>query len=115
MSARTIREPAVASARPRRRARTAVLLLLLAATLDCAQRPERQLSAFVLVGAIHGYQATLSKLMPGLGVRCRFQPSCSHYAEGAIRAYGAFGGTLLAVWRVLRCGPWTPAGTVDLP
>jgi len=102
--------------RPRpRRARTVVLLLLLAATLDCARLPERQVSAFVLLGAIHCYQATLSKLMPGLGVRCRFKPSCSHYAEGAVETYGAFGGTLLAVWRVLRCGPWTPLGTVDWP
>ena len=101
-------------ARPRRRARPIALLVLLGLTLDWT-RPERQLSAFALLGAIHGYQATLSKLMPGLGVRCRFKPSCSHYGEGAVAEYGAFGGSLLAVWRILRCGPWTPAGTVDPP
>jgi putative membrane protein insertion efficiency factor len=105
----------VISPRPRRRARPIVLLVLLGLTLDWTRPPERQLSAFALLAAIHGYQATLSKLMPGLGVRCRFKPSCSHYAEGAVAGYGALGGSLLAVWRVLRCGPWTPAGTVDLP
>jgi len=102
-------------ARPRRRARPIALLVLLGLTLDWTRPPERQLSAFALLGAIHGYQATLSKLMPGLGVRCRFKPSCSHYGEGAVAEYGAFGGSLLAVWRILRCGPWTPAGTVDPP
>jgi hypothetical protein len=105
----------VSRERPRGRARLVTLLVVLALTIDCARPADRQLSAFALLAAIHGYQATLSKLMPGLGVRCRFKPSCSHYAEGAIVGYGAFGGSLLAVWRVLRCGPWTPAGTVDLP
>ncbi len=101
--------------RPRRRARLLTLLVALAFTLDWTRPPDRQLSVVASLAAIHGYQATLSKLMPGLGVRCRFKPSCSHYAEGAIVEYGAFGGSLLAAWRVLRCGPWTPAGTVDLP
>jgi putative membrane protein insertion efficiency factor len=99
----------------RRRARLIALLLLLGLTLDWTRPPERQVSVFALLGAIHGYQATLSKMMPSLGVRCRFKPSCSHYAEGAVAGYGAFGGSLLAIWRVLRCGPWTPAGTIDLP
>lgn len=97
------------------RARAAVLALLLLATLDAARAPERQITARTLLAAIHAYQATLSQAMPSLGVRCRFRPSCSHYAEGAVAGYGAFGGSLLAAWRVLRCGPWTPAGTVDPP
>jgi putative membrane protein insertion efficiency factor len=100
---------------PPGRARRVVLLVLLGLTLDAARAPEKQLSARALVAAIHGYQATLSKLMPSLGVRCRFKPSCSHYAEGAVGTYGSFGGTLLAAWRVLRCGPWTPLGTYDPP
>ena len=53
--------------------------------------------------------------MGSLGVRCRFQPTCSHYGEGAIRKYGAWKGSWLALWRIVRCGPWTPAGTVDPP
>jgi putative membrane protein insertion efficiency factor len=69
----------------------------------------------VLLGGIHLYQATLSPHMPALGVRCRFRPTCSHYAEGAIARYGALSGSLRAAWRILRCGPWTPVGTYDPP
>jgi putative membrane protein insertion efficiency factor len=104
----------VSEARPSR-ARLVWLLLLLAITLDCARPADRQITGRVLLVAIHAYQATLSKAMPSLGVRCRFRPSCSHYAEGAVGSYGAFGGSLLAAWRVLRCGPWTPLGTFDPP
>jgi putative membrane protein insertion efficiency factor len=91
----------------------AVALVLLVA--DLARPAEDQASAHVLLGAIHLYQATLSPRMPLLGVQCRFRPTCSHYAEGAVRRYGALRGTLKAIWRVARCGPWTPAGTYDPP
>jgi len=87
--------------------------LLLA--LDVSRAPDRQLSAKFLLGAIHVYQATLSPLMPVAGVHCRFTPTCSHYAEGAIRRHGALVGSAKAGWRLLRCGPWTPQGTVDPP
>jgi hypothetical protein len=61
------------------------------------------------------YQATLSPAMPAMGVRCRFLPTCSHYGEESIEKYGALVGTARAAWRVVRCGPWTAAGTVDPP
>jgi putative membrane protein insertion efficiency factor len=95
------------------------LALLLGLTvllgIDLAQPPARQVSARALLGAIHLYQATLSPRMPLLGVQCRFRPTCSHYAEGAIRKYGAAVGTARAVARIARCGPWTPLGTYDPP
>ena len=90
----------------------AVLLLL---GLDMARPPRDQISARVLLGGIHLSQATLSPRMGAFGVRCRFQPTCSHYGEGAIRKYGAWKGTWKALWRIARCGPWTPAGTFDPP
>jgi uncharacterized protein len=104
-------------ARRARRARTLAILLGLTLLLgvDLAQPPERQVSARALLGAIHLYQATLSPRMPLLGVQCRFKPTCSHYAEGAIRKYGAAVGTARAVARIARCGPWTPLGTYDPP
>ena len=89
------------------------LLLLLVA--DLARAPADQVSARALLGGIHLYQATLSPRLAGAGVRCRFQPTCSRYGEAAIRKYGAFCGTLKTAWRIVRCGPWTPQGTVDLP
>jgi uncharacterized protein len=89
--------------------------LLLALGLDLARAPQSQLTARFLLGAIHLYQATLSPGLGAVGVRCRFKPSCSRYAEGTVRKYGALTGSWKATWRVLRCGPWTPAGTVDPP
>jgi putative membrane protein insertion efficiency factor len=101
----------------RRRYKTwlAVLILMLALGVDMARAPRDQLTARFLLGSIHLYQATLSPRMGALGVRCRFKPTCSHYGEGAIRKYGAWKGSWKTAWRVLRCGPWTPAGTVDNP
>jgi hypothetical protein len=96
----------------RRRLLYAVLALLLLLALDLSRAPERQLSARALLAGIDLYQATLSGR---LGVRCRFEPSCSHYAEAVIRRDGALIGTLRAVHRLGRCGPWTPAGTYDPP
>lgn len=96
------------------------LLLMLAGSgvlvgIDFAAPPERQATAALLVGAIHVYQGTLSPLLAAGGVRCRFEPTCSHYAVGAIERYGALRGSWRAVRRVARCGPWTPAGTLDPP
>jgi putative membrane protein insertion efficiency factor len=116
-------EPAatsVASARRthrRGRLRWAALPLLLLALLglDLARPPDSQASARLLLGGIHLYQATLSPHMSALGVQCRFSPSCSHYAEGAIARYGALSGSLRAAWRIVRCGPWTRLGTYDPP
>ena len=59
------------------------------------------------IGLIKAYRATLSGW---LGGQCRFYPSCSHYAEDAIRSRGAVRGTLLAAWRVLRCNPFGSGG-----
>ena len=83
--------------------------------LDLGRAPQRQVSARVLIAGIDLYQATLSKLMPAAGVQCRFQPTCSHYAEGSIRKHGALKGTGKTIWRLLRCGPWTEKGTIEPP
>jgi putative membrane protein insertion efficiency factor len=110
---------AAAARRRRRRGRLGravlPLLLLLLLGLDLARPPASQASARLLLGGIHLYQATLSPHMSALGVQCRFSPTCSHYAEGAIARYGALSGTLRAAWRIVRCGPWTRLGTYDPP
>lgn len=99
----------------KRKAAIAGLVLLALLIADLSRPASAQLSARVLIGAIDVYQATFSQVNRRAGVRCRFTPTCSHYAEGAIGKYGAFKGSGLAAWRILRCGPWTPAGTVDPP
>ena len=91
------------------------LAIGLVLALDLARPPAHQVSARGLIGAIHLYQATLSPQLGRAGVRCRFKPSCSHFAEGAIKKDGALVGSARAAWRILRCGPWTPAGTFDPP
>jgi uncharacterized protein len=52
-------------------------------------------------------------LSPLVGPSCRYLPSCSHYAEEAIRTWGAGRGAALALWRIARCHPFS-AGGVDL-
>ena len=66
----------------------------------------------VLIASIRIYRAALSGYFGG---QCRFYPSCSQYAEEAVRSHGAIKGSVLAVWRVLRCGPFTPGGVDHVP
>lgn len=66
----------------------------------------------LLIALIHVYRATLSGV---LGGQCRFYPSCSSYALDAIRLHGAIKGTLLAMWRIARCGPFTDGGVDPVP
>jgi len=82
---------------------------------DLSRAPDRQWSARAEIGMIHAYRAAVSPWLARSGVRCRFTPTCSHYAEAVIRRDGALVGTARALWRVARCGPWTPAGTADPP
>lgn len=91
-----------------------ILAIVLLLGIDMVRPPRDQLSARVLLAGIHLYQATLSPRM-GAFVHCRFKPTCSHYGEGAIRKYGAWKGSWKTLWRIARCGPWTPAGTIDPP
>jgi putative membrane protein insertion efficiency factor len=88
-------------------------LLALLVTVDLRQPPPDQVTARAMVGAIHVYQASLSRLYARMGVRCRFTPTCSHYGASCIGRFGAVRGGWMALKRVVRCGPWTAAGTVD--
>ena len=66
----------------------------------------------VLVYLIRGYQLAISPL---LGPRCRFYPSCSHYAKEAIETHGALRGTWLSVKRISRCHPLNDGGFDPVP
>jgi hypothetical protein len=59
---------------------------------------------------IRFYQLIVSPL---LGPRCRFWPSCSHYADEAIAVHGLWRGSWLALRRIGRCHPFYPGG-IDL-
>lgn len=77
-------------------------------------RPRRRLGlvAWLLLLPIRAYKAFLSPLLPPL---CRFHPSCSVYAMGAISVHGPLRGTALAVRRLLRCHPFHPGGIDPVP
>jgi uncharacterized protein len=49
-------------------------------------------------------------ISPALPRRCRYEPTCSAYAEQAIREYGILRGLVLAGWRLLRCNPFSHGG-----
>ena len=52
---------------------------------------------------------------PMLGPRCRFTPSCSHYAEEALRVHGVLGGGVLTLRRLLRCTALSAGGDDPVP
>ncbi|MEK7703870.1 MAG: membrane protein insertion efficiency factor YidD [Myxococcota bacterium] len=66
----------------------------------------------LLVALLWLYRLTLGGL---LGGQCRFHPSCSVYAEAAVRQHGATRGVYLAAARVARCHPWNPGGLDPVP
>ena len=92
----------------------AVAIILIAIAVDLRRPPSNQLITAAAVGGIHLYQATLSPVYARIGVKCRFTPTCSHYGEEAVKKYGVAKGGYLAAKRILKCGPWTRMGTVDL-
>ena len=67
---------------------------------------------WLLVALVKSYQAVVSPWFPQ---RCRYYPSCSAYAVTALRVHGPVRGTALAVWRVLRCNPWSLGGVDYVP
>jgi putative membrane protein insertion efficiency factor len=72
--------------------------------------PSLQPTARISVALIHAYQATGSPMMEAGGVRCRYTPTCSHYAEDAIAHYGFLSGGLRTAGRLWRCSPWGGCG-----
>src|SRR5260370_40307345 len=66
----------------------------------------------VLLGLLRGYKWALSPMLPP---SCRYVPTCSEYAAEAIERYGAFRGTAMAIWRVLRCHPFVRGGFDPVP
>ena len=65
-----------------------------------------------LILLVRAYQVVLSPLFRGC---CRFEPSCSNYMIEALKVHGPLKGTLLGVWRVLRCHPFGAHGYDPVP
>jgi uncharacterized protein len=65
-----------------------------------------------MLGLLRCYRSLIS---PALGPACRFEPSCSAYAEEAIRRFGVIKGCYLALRRLLRCQPFGRSGFDPVP
>ncbi|MFT4231024.1 MAG: membrane protein insertion efficiency factor YidD [Microbacterium sp.] len=61
---------------------------------------------------LHGYRATISHTY---GDVCKYYPSCSAYAVGAVQQHGALIGSAMAAARIARCHPWARGGIDDVP
>ena len=94
--------------------RTVVAVIALWLAHDLLVPPRYAIDAQAAMFAIDRYRATVSPHLHGI-VQCRFRPTCSWYGHESIRKHGLAGGGLRAVWRIARCGPWTPLGTIDQP
>lgn len=64
------------------------------------------------IATISGYQKVLSPYWPS---SCRYEPTCSHYAQEAISVHGTLKGGFLALRRLARCGPWGGNGYDPVP
>ncbi len=65
---------------------------------------------FLLIIRIYRYV-----ISPLLGPRCRFYPTCSSYAEEAIKMHGLAKGGWLATKRICRCHPFNEGGVDPVP
>lgn len=68
--------------------------------------------ARLLIGIVKAYRLLLS---PSLGSACRFEPTCSLYAMGALQTHGALKGSYLTLKRIGRCQPWCEGGHDPVP
>ena len=67
----------------------------------------------IFIGMIKFYRKYLSGLKRYS--TCKYYPTCSQYGLEAIEKYGAFKGGLMALWRILRCNPFSKGGYDPVP
>jgi len=71
-----------------------------------------RLLSLPLLALLAVYRKLISPVLPQA---CRYHPSCSQYAQDAVRIHGPLLGPWLALKRLLRCHPWAPGGPDPVP
>lgn len=66
----------------------------------------------ILLTLIKFYKTAVS---PHMQKNCKYIPTCSQYGIEAIERFGAFKGTALTVWRIMRCNPFSKGGYDPVP
>ncbi|WP_404931993.1 membrane protein insertion efficiency factor YidD [Microbulbifer hainanensis] len=72
----------------------------------------RRVVTRLAIRLIHLYRYVAS---PWVGNQCRFYPTCSHYAEEALKTHGFLKGGYLSARRLIKCHPWHPGGMDPVP
>ena len=67
---------------------------------------------YIVLSLIKFYRKFIS---PFSAPKCKYYPTCSCYALTAVERFGAVRGSALAVWRILRCNPWSMGGIDFVP
>ena len=68
--------------------------------------------SFPFIILIRFYQLVIS---PWMAPKCRYTPTCSHYALEAFKKYGPLKGFWLSLKRISRCHPWGGSGYDPVP
>lgn len=66
----------------------------------------------IIISIIKFYQKYISPIKT---TKCPYYPSCSEYGLQAVQKHGAFKGSLLALWRIIRCNPFSKGGYDPVP
>ena len=64
----------------------------------------------ILIKIIKFYKKNISLWLESKNIKCKFYPTCSEYTIQAIEKYGALKGTILGLYRILRCNPFSKGG-----
>lgn len=76
---------------------------------------KRERTAAVLLGVYKYGVSPVLHSAAGVTGACRFQPTCSEYAAIAVTEHGFLRGGLMALWRLLRCNPFSRGGFDPVP
>lgn len=64
----------------------------------------------ILINMIRWYQKHISCWLNMKNIHCKYYPSCSEYTIQAIEKYGAGKGSILGIYRILKCNPFSKGG-----